>query len=55
MALRPSASVTAHWANVKDTDAFPLSFFRGFRIVLNALDNIGADGLLGRVDAYFCG
>lgn len=41
MALNPRASVVPHWANIKDTKLFPLSFFLGFRIVLNALDNIG--------------
>lgn len=34
--------VTAHFANIKDTDLFPTSFFCTFAIILNALDNLDA-------------
>ncbi|KAG2496953.1 hypothetical protein HYH03_004959 [Edaphochlamys debaryana] len=37
----PSASLTAHHANVKE-GRFDLDFFRGFDIVLNGLDNLEA-------------
>lgn len=40
-ALNPRCSVEAHHANVKDKK-FDLNFFRSFRVVLNALDNIDA-------------
>lgn len=38
----PEASVTPHWANIRDTKQFPLAFFRSFQVVLNALDNLDA-------------
>jgi ubiquitin-like 1-activating enzyme E1 B len=34
--------LTAHHANIKDTQGFPLSFFRSFTLVFNALDNLDA-------------
>lgn len=40
--LSPEAQITAHCADIKDTHLFPISFFRGFTIILNALDNLDA-------------
>jgi ubiquitin-like 1-activating enzyme E1 B len=40
--FNPSCILTAHHANIKDTQAFPLSFFRSFTLVFNALDNLDA-------------
>jgi len=40
--FNPSCILTAHHANIKDTQAFPLSFFRSFILVFNALDNLDA-------------
>lgn len=40
--FNPSCALTAHHANVKDTQLFPLSFFRSFTLVFNALDNLDA-------------
>lgn len=34
--------MVAHHANIKDTQLFPLSFFRSFTLVFNALDNLDA-------------
>lgn len=38
----PSASIIPHFANIKDTTLFPLKWFRSFKVVLNALDNLDA-------------
>jgi ubiquitin-like 1-activating enzyme E1 B len=40
--FNPSCTLTAHHANIKDTHLFPLSFFRSFNLVFNALDNLDA-------------
>ncbi|KAF7512202.1 hypothetical protein GJ744_002364 [Endocarpon pusillum] len=40
--FNPSCTLTAHHANIKDTQLFPLSFFRSFTLVFNALDNLDA-------------
>lgn len=40
--LAPGLSITPHWANIKDTSKFPLSYFASFDIILNALDNVDA-------------
>jgi ubiquitin-like 1-activating enzyme E1 B len=40
--FNPSCTLTAHHANIKDTQSFPLSFFRSFTLVFNALDNLDA-------------
>lgn len=34
--------IIPHVANIKDLNRFPLSFYHGFSIVLNALDNVEA-------------
>ena len=39
--FNPNAKITAHHANIKDTQ-FGVSFFRGFNLVFNALDNLEA-------------
>lgn len=40
-AMNPDAKVVAHVGNIMDVARFPLAFFQKFKIVLNALDNIG--------------
>lgn len=40
--FNPSSSLSAHHANIKDMQLFPLSFFRSFTLVFNALDNLDA-------------
>lgn len=40
--FNPACALTAHHANIKDTQLFPLSFFRSFTLVFNALDNLDA-------------
>ena len=40
--MDPSASITASFANIMDTEKFPISFFKKFNLVMNALDNLGA-------------
>jgi ubiquitin-like 1-activating enzyme E1 B len=37
-----SISLQAHFANIMDTEKFPISFFKGFDLVMNALDNLAA-------------
>lgn len=38
----PTASITAYHASITDTTQFPLSFFKQFDLVMNALDNLAA-------------
>jgi len=40
-AMNPAATVVAHHANIKE-DRFGVAFFRGFTLVINALDNVPA-------------
>ena len=40
--MNPSASITAHFASIMDTSKFPISFFKKFDLVMNALDNLAA-------------
>lgn len=40
--LNPTASITAHFASIMDTNKFPLTFFKEFDLVMNALDNLAA-------------
>lgn len=40
--MDPSASITAHFASIMDTAKFPLTFFKQFDLVMNALDNLAA-------------
>jgi ubiquitin-like 1-activating enzyme E1 B len=39
--FNPNVRIVAHHANIKDTQ-FNVSWFRGFRVVFNALDNLEA-------------
>ncbi|KAL3960268.1 hypothetical protein ACCO45_005385 [Purpureocillium lilacinum] len=39
--FNPNAQIVAHHANIKDSE-FTVSWFRGFKIVFNALDNLEA-------------
>lgn len=39
--FNPNAQIVAHHANIKDAE-FTVSWFRGFAIVFNALDNLDA-------------
>ena len=34
--------IEAHFANIMDTKLFPLTYFKGFDLILNALDNVAA-------------
>lgn len=40
--MNPSASITAYFANIMDTEKFSIEFFKGFDLVMNALDNLAA-------------
>ena len=40
--MNPSASIIAYFANIMDTQKFPLNFFKSFDLVMNALDNLAA-------------
>lgn len=40
--FNPSCTLTAHHEDIKDRRLFPLSFFRSFTLVFNALDNLDA-------------
>lgn len=40
--INPSVSITSHFASIFDTSVFSLSFFCGFDLVMNALDNLAA-------------
>ena len=47
-AFNPAATVTALHANVKGAE-FNVEYFKGFDVVMNALDNVSARRWLGRV------
>lgn len=40
--MDPTASITASFATIFDTQKFSISFFRQFDLVMNALDNLAA-------------
>lgn len=40
--MNPNVEITAHFANITDTGRFPISFFKQFDLVMNALDNLAA-------------
>lgn len=41
MAPDCTLDIRPHWANIKDAQLFPISFFRRFDLIINALDNLG--------------
>ena len=52
--FNPDASVTAHHANVKGSE-YNIEFYKGFDVVMNALDNVSARRYVGVGPCMGCG